>query len=891
MTDNLFPVKGFPEPARGLPLCCLALLAVVTAVAAPLRRDYREETGPVSNPGQGWSVLRADYGRYKDLLCVGAVYTRYNWSRLEPEDGRFDWNPLEADLAFAAREGIPAAMRVMCANSGASGPVTPEWVWTAGAPCHVWESVDYSGRIVTNRSPVFESPVFQRLHRRFLTALAAKYDGDPRFLGIDLGSYGNWGEWHCGKLPPAVPAELAPEIRAAAASVRPGSREGYELYLRSHATGRRGRAERLTREQMKPYVDMYLDNFRKTDIVFMTDGAEVLDYALGDGPAPRVGLRRDGIGLEGHFKRWIGSPAYAHVPRMGDVWRTKPVWFEGAMDCNRILASGKGLFDLSVSFMLSNHVSLVNSFPFRPEQVKDDPRHNALIRLVNLHAGARLVPVSSTVERHDGWLDVALAGENKGVAKIYPDYVATVEARDAGGRVLHAVDLTTDVRGWLPGPFALCERAVWPESLPADAQPFLRLRSRAGALRDFRFATPDTAQDGALPLGATPSSRTPAAEAVLKSLRTAAATGSFYYAWCHPWSERDPAFRVETAGGPRPKAVADVDLSKVFGRADIGRTPCLYFTDFCFVTDETRPEETVAASRASLTAMVRAAWARHRSVPVFSWHPENPYAPPGWKDPRYGAAPYRYRHASEGYPQDHRYVFAEILRGEQIPRAWYDRSLARIAAFLGDLKDEAGEPIPAIVRLFHECEDDWAWWGCGSVSAADYRALFRHTVGSLRTLTGGGANLLFAYSPDRYWKTLGNPSSAADFLYRYPGDDVVDIVGNDDYSLGAEKDPGRCERALQASIGRFRLVSAFASARGKAAGLFETGVKGARDDAYDHIYRAMTAPGVKYGFLCTWGGDYSRPGTEEGRACWRRFAGKRNVLTVESGAGLVDPAR
>lgn len=381
--------------------------------------------------------------------------------------------------------------------------------------------------------------------------------------------------------------------------------------------------------------------------------------------------------------------------------------------------------------------------------------------------------------------------------------------------------------------------------------------------------------------------RTPAAAAVLRNLRAVAEKGSFYYAWSHPWGEDSPAFRVATSDGPRPKPVADVDLSHGFGHADIGRTPCLYFTDFYFVTDATKAAEQVAASRASLTAMVRAAWARYRSVPVFSWHPENPYAPRGWKDPKYGAAPYRYRYSSAGYPQEHRYVVSEILRGDKFPRTWYEASLARIAGFLNDLKDESGVAIPAVVRLFHECEDDWQWWGRNSVSAADYREFFRYTVGRLRALTDGGANLLFAYSPDRYWKTLGRPSSAVDFLYRYPGDDVVDIVGHDDYSLGHERDFWKCEQELSDSIGRLRMVSAFASVRGKAVGLFETGVKGARDDAYDYIFRAMTAPGVKCGFLCTWGGAYSRPDTEAGRASWRRFVTHPNVLTVESGMSLV----
>ena len=490
--------------------CCLVAAALSAGVAVASStyvvcrdassRTYRESGDVVPNPGQGWTTLAGRHAHYEKLLAVGAIYNRYDWTDFEPEDGRYDWTKLERDLEAARKHGIPACFRVMCANSGASRPVTPTWVWKKGARCRTWESVSYSGAVVTNTSPVFEDETFQRLHRRFLTALAAKYDGDPRLCGLDLGSYGNWGEWHCGKLPPQVPAELEPQFREEARQVRVGSRAGYELYLKVHASRKWRKADRLDREGMKPYVDMYLDNFKKTDVVFMTDGAEVLDYAVGDGSGSRVGLRRDGIGLEGHFKRWIGSPAYAHVTRMADVWKSKPVWFEGVRDCKAIISWGKGLFEYGFEFMLTNHVSLVNSFPFAPEQVADDPKCRPLIERINLFAGARLVPQSVEFERRGDALSLGLKGVNKGVAKIYLDYVATLEARDASGRVLHAVDLKTDVRSWLPGSFVLREMADWPTSVPSDARIVLRLRHRADVLRDFRFATPDLTSDGALPI-------------------------------------------------------------------------------------------------------------------------------------------------------------------------------------------------------------------------------------------------------------------------------------------------------------------------------------------------------------------------------------------------------
>ena len=479
---------------------CGLMVASVGLAEGVSSRTYRESNEVVANPGQGWTSVGSWYARYENLLAVGAIYNRYDWADLEPEDGRYDWTKLEKDLEAGRKYGIPACFRVMCANSGASKPVTPTWVWKKGARCRTWEAVCYTGAIVTNTSPVFEDEVFQRLHRRFLTAFAAKYDGDPRLCGLDLGSYGNWGEWHCGKLPPQVPSELEPQFREEARHVRIGSPAGKELYLRIHASRKWTKPDRLDREGMKPYVDMYLDNFRKTDIVFMTDGAEVLDYAIGDEPVPRVGLRRDGIGLEGHFKRWIGSPTYAHVTRMADVWKSKPIWFEGTRDCRTLISWGKGLFEYGFEFMLTNHVSLVNCFPFSPEQVADDLKYRPLVDRINLFAGARLVPQSVAFERRGDALALQLKGVNRGVAKIYLDYVATLEARDASDRVLHAVDLKTDVRSWLPGPFVLHEKVDWPMSVPDDARIVLRLRNRANVLRDFRFATPDLTPDGALPI-------------------------------------------------------------------------------------------------------------------------------------------------------------------------------------------------------------------------------------------------------------------------------------------------------------------------------------------------------------------------------------------------------
>ena len=407
-------------------------------------------------------------------------------------------------------------------------------------------------------------------------------------------------------------------------------------------------------------------------------------------------------------------------------------------------------------------------------------------------------------------------------------------------------------------------------------------------------------------------SLTPQAKAVVENLRRIADAGQFVYSWTHPWQETAAAFRTADGTGWRPKEPSEFTFSSRFNDLT-GEEPVMYFTDLRFVVGTYLGETQYAKNRASLTAMIRKAWHDYHAVPVFSWHVENPYVPSGWKDPKYGEAPYRYRYSSKGYPQKNRYVIREILEstgapcgfGRQAscdvsvpvetnanPRAWYDARLEEVVSFLDGLKGADGTPIPVVVRLFHECEDDWPWWGIGSASVKEYVALFRYTVTRLRERTGG-ANLLFAYSPDRYWWYMGtegdgNPHS---FMGRYPGDGFVDIFGHDDYQIGTGTNEQTVVKRQESAVAKMRQITAEARRRGKACGLFETGAIGsARPDYYDWLYKALTAEGVGLSFVNLWGG-YEIPRTPEGKECLKRFLARPKVLTFRDGIDLTNPNR
>ncbi len=105
--------------------------------------------------------------------------------------------------------------------------------------------------------------------------------------------------------------------------------------------------------------------------------------------------------------------------------------------------------------------------------------------------------------------------------------------------------------------------------------------------------------------------------------------------------------------------------------------------------------------------------------------------------------------------------------------------LNRLADYLDSLRGEQNERIPVILRLFHEQNGTWFWWGRQN-QENDLRRLLAFSINHLRTARGLD-HLLFALSND------GGPvRTKEDLLYAYPGDEYIDVLGFDYYL-----DPGQ----------------------------------------------------------------------------------------------------
>jgi len=140
-------------------------------------------------------------------------------------------------------------------------------------------------------------------------------------------------------------------------------------------------------------------------------------------------------------------------------------------------------------------------------------------------------------------------------------------------------------------------------------------------------------------------------------------------------------------------------------------------------------------------------------VITLSWHLNNPLTGKTAWDPADGTV-------------------ASILPGgskNELYKSWLDK----VAAFIVSLKDKNSVPIPVILRLFHELNGNWFWWGGDHCTPEQFKQLWQFTVSYLRD-TKNLHQLLYAYNTDRF-------NSRENYLLKYPGAEWTDVLGFDIY--------------------------------------------------------------------------------------------------------------
>lgn len=462
-----------------LPLLSVLLLTSVAALhaAGPSSQQIviepRAGTGPLLNPGKGWSAHGSPKGQPKEVLdLVGMGVVRFDWAALEPREGEFDWKPVDRALEEWGGIGRVCNIAVMCANTHSGQPggyVTPKWVFGAGAKMN---EMELTPRMATQGTPghkiapVFDDPIFLAKFRNFLRAFAKRYDGDPRIAVLDIRSYGNWGEAHMH--PFKVP------------DIAPG--------------------------KFREHVQMHLDAFKKTQLCLSRNShlghfgplKEVFDWAV---QTQNVAPRRDGIcGNSDGRETAIGlgiAPGVFEFYAPYDTLKQLG-WWDGIKD--------KGGNGFRLEDCIENGHPTWVDIGGGASSLRLLNENRALVeRLTNrigYHFHLLRAAFPSSIS---GPFGIELAWLNQGVAPVYVPCAVALALVDSGGkRVATIWPDTIHPKQWMPGTATKDSASVNFQNIPAGNYRFtLAITPKAGEARPFiKLATELPTVDGWLVLGA-----------------------------------------------------------------------------------------------------------------------------------------------------------------------------------------------------------------------------------------------------------------------------------------------------------------------------------------------------------------------------------------------------
>lgn len=369
----------------------------------------REIDDLLANPHMGWQTFHRTRLQDKNLppwIPSTVHYARWGWRELEPRPGELNTAFLDGVLQESRQAGQTLAFRVMCCSSSPNNPYHPAWLKEVG------------GRVRTTRYgsgpqlevPDLDDPVVLKYHLDLIRRLGQHYDGHPDLDHIDLGSVGWWGEWHMSNSSD-VPLP-SPETR-------------------------------------RQIVDAYLQAFRKTPVLMLIGGEQMLSYAVQRG----TGWRADCLGDMGGFSpRWNHMRFYytQALTKFGavDAWQRAPVAWETCWDMRKWVSEGWPLRYI-FNYALALHGSYINnkSAPL-PEGPDVEQELRRFLRRLGYRFVLRELRHRSTATA-GAEFSVTSVWQNVGSAPCYRPYVLAYKLEGAGGT--HIALSQADIRTWMPG--------------------------------------------------------------------------------------------------------------------------------------------------------------------------------------------------------------------------------------------------------------------------------------------------------------------------------------------------------------------------------------------------------------------------------------------------------
>jgi mannan endo-1,4-beta-mannosidase len=228
----------------------------------------------------------------------------------------------------------------------------------------------------------------------------------------------------------------------------------------------------------------------------------------------------------------------------------------------------------------------------------------------------------------------------------------------------------------------------------------------------------------------------------------------------------------------------------------------------------------------------------HGGMITLSWHLNNPLS---------GGTSW----VADSLKDVEKNTVASVLEGgkqHELFLTWLDK----VADFLNSLETPYGVRVPVLFRPWHEHTGSWFWWGQDFCTPEQYKSLWTMTVERLKDK--GVVNALFAYSP-------GTEPDGDDtkYLERYPGDDIIDVVGLDCYCFAPDADTVKVAKFADDLDKNLAMVGKVAKAHNKVMALTETGYEGIKTS--DWWTKTLAPVLAKYpiAYVLVWRNARERP--------------------------------
>ena len=320
------------------------------------------------NPGRGFTStgnsFNENFGGKRHPLS-GIYQQRLFWDKLEPQEGKINFGLIDSALAKSVRNGQLLNFRVMCQDVEMT---VPKWALDAGVA-----------------SPFYDNPVFIEKQINLIKALGQRYDGNPGVCFVDIGSIGQWGEWH----------------------IDPDAKDPTKIVYPSYET-------------VKKIINAYFSSFKKTPLVALISFKEKygFQYATSNGSGWRADCWGDMDSLGWNHMRGVYPQAIENA-KAYDSWKNGPVAFETCWTMNEWYQRGWNL-DYILNKALEWHATGVNN---GSEEIPKDwyPKVKEFEKKLGYRLVLNSLAYPSKAKKGEA-VNCTLNWQNKGVAPLYKKY-------------------------------------------------------------------------------------------------------------------------------------------------------------------------------------------------------------------------------------------------------------------------------------------------------------------------------------------------------------------------------------------------------------------------------------------------------------------------------------